>query len=96
MTTSKYRPTHYKPVAFTNGTSCGVQTRHGVNYSLRMESVTCPRCIKEMLKPATTVEEALKRVSHYAHHTLGNDPEATHRLLDTLNALVPTPTKENS
>jgi len=88
----KYRPTHYKPVAFTNGTSCGVQTRHGVNYSLRMEGVTCPRCIKEMLKPATTVDEALKRVGHYANYL--NDPEATHRLLDALNALVPTPTKE--
>jgi hypothetical protein len=89
VTTTTQKPVHYKPRAFTNGTACGVQTRHGVQYSLRLDGVTCPRCHKEMTKPATTVDQALERVR--AQYSLNNDPNATHALLEALNALVPTP-----
>ena len=83
------KPVHFKSVPYTNGTACGVQTRRGVDYSLRIDGVTCPRCVREILKPATTVEAALDRIRIHAHYNLGNDPAATHALLDALNALIP-------
>lgn len=89
MTTTRDKPVHFKQVPFTNGSACGVETRRGVRYSLRVEGVTCPRCVKEIQKPATTVEGALERIKLHAHYNLSQDPAATHALLEALNALIP-------
>ena len=86
MTTKTDRPVHYR-AAFVSHCACGALNRFGVRETRRVEDVTCRLCLREVRKPATTVEGALTRVRDYAsrHHA---DPAVIHALVAALNDLV--------
>ena len=88
MTTKTERPVHYR-VSFVSHCACGVLDRFGVRETRRVEDVTCRSCLREVRKPAQTLDQAFNRVREYLMRQHPDERATVERgLVATLNDLV--------